>query len=656
MREQTGYARTTTSLGPLVAAKKADAIDRMTIPDHPDFRVFLTMEPTVDLPEKLLLRSLPLTNEPPTGTRATIKKILNWVQQDTWDLFPQPQWRACVQALCFYHCVLLERRKHGIYGWSKPYQFTEGDFVASLFFLQNLFGSMSDEESMKPNSLSWEAVRFMIGDIHYGGRVTIRNDRATLQAVTESIFSPQLNMTSSKGTYLQPSTKRFPILADINDVGAWHRAVLDQYQVHEAPSFAGLGANAEVAHRTKQAQSTLQALLSVQPRKVDATDAATSPTGSAPSPTTASARRSQQEASSPMRSSSPRKGGRQQRSSAAEYIPHAKSTGGTQEESAQQIVAQCLKHLPTPWTDVELLDLVEQRDRLKPMTIFFHLEAQHLREVIYRAREVFVHVVHAVSGAAALTAELSETISCLVLGLVPEGLKAGTWPASSFGSWFAMLLRRHRQIMEYLQKGECLVYDVACFFNPQGFLNSIRQQVCRARGPSSGWVLGRVETKLTVTKFSVGDVERPAEEGAFLTGFYLDGAGWDVGKGRLRAPQPKELYRELPIVMASAQLAVSAPVAPKAADGGERRGTSPKRRDDAAEKELAAFGAITQAAFRAHRTQREADSVIRKARIPCFTSATRTDESLLCYVDLAHEDPDPYAWTLRGVAVLTSIE
>jgi dynein heavy chain len=559
--------------------------------DHHEFRIFLTSDPFSEFPAQLLMRCLPLTDEPPSGSAATMRKALSWVQQDTWDMFARTDWRCCIHALCFYHTVLLERRKYGVHGWTAPYQFSEGDFLSSTVFLQNHFSSLGEDAKKAP--VAWEAVQFMIGDIHYGGRVTLRHDRILLQTITEKLFNASVTQPSA---LLSPSMGRFPVLPEISDVNVWRQKALSDFALNEPPQLCGLTSNAELAHRTRIANTVLTTLLKIQPQ-----------------------------------------------SAGVEEDDSESFNAAQQRETAiTGILTTAMEKLPTPWSDQQIQEWCVALDPLKPLTIFFRLEALRLRTVIEFLVERMQRLSQGIQGAVTLTKQLSDFADTLFLGQVPAELAAISWPSQSFSTWLINLQRRYDQIQENLMKGDKPCNDVSCFFNPQGFLNSVRQAVCR-RHAAEGWSLGKTEVKLHVTKLAHADVEHAPEEGAFVSGFVLDGAGWDTQRSRLRTPQSKELYREMPVVIVTAQLIASAPSAKtqQALDLAEAGATS---------------SMISQAAFRMHRAQREADAPVKRARVPVYANSSRGDANFLCEVDLAHEEQDGAVWVLRGVALLCSPE
>mmetsp|Transcript_20739 Transcript_20739/g.31944 ORF Transcript_20739/g.31944 Transcript_20739/m.31944 type:complete len:144 (-) Transcript_20739:46-477(-) len=81
------------------------------------------------------------------------------------------------------------------------------------------------------------------------------------------------------------------------------------------------------------------------------------------------------------------------------------------------------------------------------------------------------------------------------------------------------------------------------------FLTAIMQATARRDGlPLDNMCL---KTDITNTK-DPSDIPENAENGAFIHGFYLQGASWELGRGgeqgQLTDMIPKELHPELPVV------------------------------------------------------------------------------------------------------------
>ena len=73
----------------------------------------------------------------------------------------------------------------------------------------------------------------------------------------------------------------------------------------------------------------------------------------------------------------------------------------------------------------------------------------------------------------------------------------------------------------------------------------MRQEITRMH---KGWALDSVILANDVTKYSKEDVTSSPQEGVYVYGLFLDGAGWDRRNCRLTEAQPKVLFTPLPVV------------------------------------------------------------------------------------------------------------
>lgn len=83
------------------------------------------------------------------------------------------------------------------------------------------------------------------------------------------------------------------------------------------------------------------------------------------------------------------------------------------------------------------------------------------------------------------------------------------------------------------------------FFNPQGFLTAMRQEISRSH---EGWSLDSAVLSSQVTKFNADEIHEPPSEGVYVCGLFIEGAAWDRKAGRLIEARPKILYEPMPVV------------------------------------------------------------------------------------------------------------
>lgn len=104
------------------------------------------------------------------------------VSQDMLESVMLPLWRPLVYTMCFTHAVVQERARFGSLGWSKPYEFSIADLTSSLNFLQR---HLLDVDPKAGAKVSWAAVRYMVCEVLYGGRVTDDFDRLLMKTYGE---------------------------------------------------------------------------------------------------------------------------------------------------------------------------------------------------------------------------------------------------------------------------------------------------------------------------------------------------------------------------------------------------------------------------------------------------------------------------------------
>ena len=99
---------------------------------HPEYRLWLTSMPSRTFPVPVLQSGIKLTNEPPKGLKANLKRTFNEVSEEDYDsCTKEREYKKLLFALAYFHAVILERRKYGAIGWNIPYEWMNSDFVTS---------------------------------------------------------------------------------------------------------------------------------------------------------------------------------------------------------------------------------------------------------------------------------------------------------------------------------------------------------------------------------------------------------------------------------------------------------------------------------------------------------------------------------------------
>lgn len=160
-------------------------------------------------------------------------------------------------------------------------------------------------------------------------------------------------------------------------------------------------------------------------------------------------------------------------------------------------------------------------------------------------RNTLTDLLLAIDGTIIMNEQLRNAFDNIFDARVPDVWKHGSWISSTLGFWFTELLDRNRQFSKWLYVGRPLTFWMSGFFNPQGFLTAMRQEVTRAH---KGWALDTVTIHNEVTKMYGDECKKTPKEGVFVHGLFLDGASWDVKNIKLVEALNKVLYQAMPIV------------------------------------------------------------------------------------------------------------
>lgn len=108
---------------------------------NPGFRLYISSDPSNAIPIGLLEKCIKLTNEPPEGLKANMKRAFTFFDKQEIEE-KDPKIKTILFALCYFHSVMLERRKFGPKGWNMRYPFSVGDLRDSAIVLNNYMESI----------------------------------------------------------------------------------------------------------------------------------------------------------------------------------------------------------------------------------------------------------------------------------------------------------------------------------------------------------------------------------------------------------------------------------------------------------------------------------------------------------------------------------
>jgi len=517
---------------------------------EPNFRLWITCEPHPKFPIGLLQISIKMTDEPPSGMKAGLKKSYStFLDQDWLEAVNRDEWRPMLYALSFLHSVVQERRKFGALGFCVPYEFNSTDLEASAMYVRN---HMTEVE-MKKGQPNWSAIVYMVCEVQYGGRITDTLDRVLFgtygqQILTPKIFAPDFDFSPGCPTGPYKCSK-------FANLPQYHEAI-DTMKDEDHPNVFGMHANADLTYRAKVTREMLYTIVSIQPKDSGGGDG-----------------------------------------------------GPTRDEIVLEQAAKMLRDMPKAFNPVEVRKGIEKLNGgpsapPKPLNIHLKQEMDRMQIIINLTRKTLLSLELAIAGTVIMTPELVDAANCIFDALVPATWLKKSWQAPTLGLWFGTgLCNRTAELVIWLENGRPKSFWLTGYFNAQGFLTAVQQEVTRRH---AGWSLDDIQMYTEVTPMEREDCEKKdrIEEGVYCWGLFLEAAAWDKKKNSLVDAPPKKLFCPIPCLFVTAI----------------KRG----------EKKLSADYSC-----------------------PCYTIPARTGQFYVFNANIKTEVP-PAVWCLRGTALLCS--
>ncbi|KAJ2411769.1 dynein heavy chain, partial [Coemansia sp. RSA 2531] len=206
---------------------------------HAEFRLFLTMEINPAVPLSLLRRARTLVFEPPPGVRANLLDSLGSVSSSRRE---GPAERARLHfLLAWLHAVVIERLRYAPLGWTTKYEFGDADFSCALATVDSWVdrAHVAGRANIDPARIPWAAIRTLLSDSVYGGRVDSDFDHQVLSSFVQRLFSA--DAYGAEFLLVEEPRLEAPEGTRAEDFIAWCRALPES----EPPAWLGLPPNAE---------------------------------------------------------------------------------------------------------------------------------------------------------------------------------------------------------------------------------------------------------------------------------------------------------------------------------------------------------------------------------------------------------------------------
>ena len=505
-----------------------DILERGILGDddlHPDFRLWLTSMPSSYFPIPILQRGIKITNEPPQGIKANLRRCFADMPREQYESGCAdrmlPPWRRLVFALCFYNAVALERRKFGAVGWNKPYDWMGSDLRTALAQLKLYLeevpmnteqrSRLGDAELLVP----LRTLNVVIGDVTFGGRITDRWDKRCNRHLLASFFTSNVVFGTntenrlSNGTYDDTYDDSIKGMIPLSESGLYctpseTEHTLEQVQKHiellpdvEKPEVFGLGGNASIVFRLNQADTFLKELS---------------------------------------------KEGAQSGEAAENNVTEEKA-----------FLAGLKNKLPgktgimSEPCAATIQGVGPSKQLINPLAVFVSQEKILLQQLWVVVDSELQKLQDAIQGLQILDEALETSLEAVRFNRVPPNWLKAFPSLKNLASWMVDFNKRWNHIEGWLAKGPCPVYWISGMVFPQGFLTSLLQTHAR----NSGTPVDRLEFGVTVMK---NQPLKPAHIGAHINGPFLQAATWSEENGSLEDALPGKLFQTMPCMHLQPQI------------------------------------------------------------------------------------------------------
>ena len=476
---------------------------------HPDFRCFLSAEPPQlsmmkNMPESLMQGSVKVANEAPSDIKSNIARGWTNFNHDRIENCPKKQeFKACLFSLCWFHSIVLGRRRFGQQGWSRKYSFNTGD----LTICANVLQSFLEANPVVP----WDDIRYLFGEIMYGGHITDAWDRRTCNSYLGVLVNKEL----FNGLELGPGFKSpDPTTLDF----AGYMTYCDEKLPPDSPTMFGLHPNAEIGYLTNWTGTIFETILTMGGGGGDA--------------------------------------------------------GGGGVSKIKETMDYFTKVLPENFMMISIMELAEPLlgGEAGPFVVVALQECQRMNELLTELRRSLIELDKGMKGQLNMSAAMEDLITALGLnqwpGRNPFSLcqwEKKAWPSmKNLMSEFADLLVRILQLKSW-SKDLITPFSVWLpgLFNPTSYLTAVMQVTARR----TGMPLDQMTTETHITTFLKPEfVDYFPTDGAFVHGLYIEGARWPTGDeagdaelvtgtpcaGNLVDGRLKELLPALPVIYVKA--------------------------------------------------------------------------------------------------------
>jgi len=398
-------------------------VDKLSEDAHEEFRLFLSAEPPPILEKgiaiSVLQNSIKLTNEPPEGMKQNLARAYgNFTEEMFEACAKQGEFKSIVFALCYFHAAILERKKFGVgnlpnaasgIGWNMNYPFNTGDLLCCGQCVNNYLENNS--------KVPWADLKYIIGEILYGGHIVEDWDRRLSEMYLESYLKEELleNFEFFPKFMAPPNTLNHKQTMEF---------IVETFPT-ETPLAFGLHPNAEIGFKLREAESLCSAILTLQPRD----------------------------------------GGGEE--------------GNSVEDQAKMVLDDLTEKLPEQFDEEDIRGRTD--GEITPYVMVAIQEAERMNKLLKEMKRSLAELDLGLKGDLTMSDPMERLMNALADGKVSDGWAKLAYPSlRGLGSWIFNLLQRVQQLVDWTADLSLpKVVWLSGLFNPQSFLTAVMQTTAR---------------------------------------------------------------------------------------------------------------------------------------------------------------------------------
>jgi dynein heavy chain len=345
----------------------------------------------------------------------------------------------------------------------------------------------------KYDQVPWADLRYLYGEIMYGGHITDNWDRRTCATYLLKLVIPEL---MQRDFSLGPNFKSpEPHKCEYKT----YRNYIEEKLPDESPPIFGMHANAEIGYLTQQSETIFATIL-------DVTGAASKGAGA-----------------------------------------------GSGADEVKNKIMDFKKKIENRTFNLLIIRSLKKEEDISPYDVVALQECERMNGLLEEIDKSLEELKQGLEGALNMTDAMDDLAKALTINRVPANWHEVAYPSKKpLALWFGDMLERVDQLDKWKEN---LVVPkslwIAGLFNPMSFLTAIMQITARKKNLALDDMV--LQTNFTAYK-KPDEISAPIEEGEgyFCHGFYLEGASWDMGTsgsdGYIKTAILKELFFPMPVI------------------------------------------------------------------------------------------------------------